>query len=40
MKLFTFDNRLVVKKIGSLTDADKKAVANALQRLPATGADS
>jgi len=40
MKLFTLDNRLVVKKIGSLTEADKKAVAKALQRLLATRPDS
>jgi mRNA interferase MazF len=40
MKLFTLDNRLIVKKIGALTDTDKKAVANALHRLLATGADS
>ena len=33
MKLFTIDNRLIVKKIGMLTDNDKKAVVTALQRL-------
>ena len=33
MKLFTLDNRLIVKKIGMLTDKDKEAVINALQRL-------
>jgi mRNA interferase MazF len=40
MKLFTLDNRLIVKKIGTLTDTDKKAVAKALQRLLATTMDS
>jgi mRNA interferase MazF len=40
MKLFTLDSRLVVKKIGSLTEADKKAVAKASQRLLATRPDS
>jgi mRNA interferase MazF len=33
MKLFTLDNRLIVKKIGALTGNDKKAVIKALQRL-------
>ena len=33
MKLFTLDSRLIVKKIGTLTDSDKKAVGKALQRL-------
>jgi mRNA interferase MazF len=33
MKLFTLDNRLIVKKIGGLTDKDKKAVTRALQSL-------
>jgi mRNA interferase MazF len=33
MKLFTLDSRLIVKKIGTLTNRDKKAVGRALQRL-------
>ena len=33
MKLFTLDSRLIVKKIGTLTNRDKKAVGKALQRL-------
>jgi mRNA interferase MazF len=33
MKLFTLDSRLIVKKIGTLTDSDKKAVGKALQSL-------
>ena len=33
MKLFTLDSRLIVKKIGTLSDSDKKAVAKALQSL-------
>jgi mRNA interferase MazF len=33
MKLFTLDSRLIVKKIGKLTNRDKKAVGKALQRL-------
>ncbi len=33
MKLFTLDSRLIVKKIGTLTNRDKKAVVKALQRL-------
>lgn len=37
MKLFTLDNRLIVKKIGTLADKDQKAVAKALQGLLATG---
>jgi mRNA interferase MazF len=47
MKLFTLDSRLIVKKIGTLTNRDKKAVENALQRLlgieiepPIPGAES
>ena len=36
MKLFTLDNRLIVKKIGTLNDKDKKAVTTALQSLLAT----
>jgi mRNA interferase MazF len=30
MKLFTLDVRLILKKIGALTDKDRKAVINAL----------
>ncbi len=33
MKLFTLDKRLIVRKIGMLTAADKKAVARALRSL-------
>jgi hypothetical protein len=33
MKLFTLDSRLIVKKIGTLTNRDKKAVGKAMQRL-------
>ena len=33
MKLFTLDCRLIVKKIGALTDSDRKAVKKALQSL-------
>lgn len=33
MKLFTLDNRLIVKKIGTLNDKDQNAVTKALQRL-------
>ena len=33
MKLFTLDCRLIVKKIGTLTDSDRKAVKKALQSL-------
>ena len=33
MKLFTLDNRLIVKKMGTLNDQDKKAVTNALRNL-------
>jgi hypothetical protein len=33
MKLFTLDHRLILKKIGALTDKDRKAVINALGRL-------
>ena len=33
MKLFTLDYRLILKKIGALTDKDSKAVINALCRL-------
>lgn len=40
MKLFTLDSRLIVRKIGTLTDTDKMAVTKALQRLLATRTDS
>ena len=33
MKLFTLDHRLIIKKIGTLTNKDKQAVAKALDRL-------
>ena len=33
MKLFTLDHRLIIKKIGTLTNKDMKAVINALGRL-------
>ena len=33
MKIFTLDCRLIVKKIGTLSNRDKKAVGKALQRL-------
>ena len=33
MKLFTLDVRLILKKIGALTDKDRKAVISALGRL-------
>jgi len=33
MKLFTLDSRLIVKKIGTLTDRNKKAVRKALLSL-------
>jgi mRNA interferase MazF len=33
MKLFTLDNRLIVKKIGMLTDFDKQSVIKALKSL-------
>ena len=33
MKLFTLDNRLIVKKIGNLAGQDKRAVARALRSL-------
>jgi mRNA interferase MazF len=33
MKLFTLDSRLIVKKIGTLTNRDKKAVGKVLQSL-------
>jgi mRNA interferase MazF len=33
MKLFTLDERLILKKIGALPDKDRKAVINALGRL-------
>ena len=37
MKLFTLDSRLIVKKIGTLTNRDKKAVGKALQSLLGIG---
>jgi predicted transcriptional regulator len=37
MKLFTLDSRLIVKKIGTLTNRDKTAVGKALQRLLGSG---
>ena len=33
MKLFTLDSRLILKRIGSLSDKDQKAVKKALQYL-------
>lgn len=33
MKLFTLDNRLIVKKIGKLTVKDERAVSKTLRRL-------
>ena len=33
MKLFTLDNRMIVKKIGELTGRDKRAVKGALRSL-------
>jgi len=33
MKLFTLDNRLIVKKIGKLTTEDQRAVARTLRSL-------
>jgi mRNA interferase MazF len=39
MKLFTLDNRLIVKKIGTLNDKDKKAIIKALQSLLVTKLD-
>jgi mRNA-degrading endonuclease toxin of MazEF toxin-antitoxin module len=33
MKLFTLDNRLIVRKAGSLDEADRRAVEEAIQRL-------
>lgn len=33
MKLFTLDNRLIIKKIGGLSVKDQKAVKNNLQKL-------
>lgn len=33
MKLFTLDHRLIFKKIGTLTNKDKQAVAKAIGRL-------
>ncbi len=39
MKLFTLDNRLIVKKIGTLNDKDKKSVIKALRSLLVTKLD-
>ena len=39
MKLFTLDNRLIVRKIGTLNNKDKKAVIKALQSLLVTELD-
>jgi mRNA interferase MazF len=36
MKLFALDNRLIVKKIGTLNDKDKKAVIKRLRSLLVT----
>ena len=33
MKLFTLDNRLIVKKIGALNNKDKKAVIKVLRKI-------
>jgi len=33
MKLFTLDNRLIIKKIGQLSNKDQKRVVKALQNL-------
>ena len=33
MKLFTLDHRLIIKKIGTLTNKDKQTVRKALERL-------
>jgi mRNA interferase MazF len=39
MKLFTLDNRLIVKKIGTINSKDKNAVINALRSLLGTKLD-
>jgi mRNA interferase MazF len=39
MKLFTLDNRLIVKKIGTLNSKDKKAVIMAIRSLLGTKLD-
>jgi mRNA interferase MazF len=39
MKLFTLDNRLIAKKIGTLNSKDKKAVIKALRSLLGTKLD-
>ena len=36
MKLFTLDNRLIIKKIGTINDKDKKSVKKAVQSLLVT----
>lgn len=33
MKLFTLDNRLIIRKIGALSDADRGRVVESLRRL-------
>jgi mRNA interferase MazF len=33
MKLFTLDNRLILDRVGSLSENDRRAVAQALRRL-------
>lgn len=33
MKLFTLDNRLILRKVGSLDDVDQRAVAQAMKQL-------
>jgi mRNA interferase MazF len=37
MKLFTLDNRVILRKIGSLYDEDRRAVAQALNELLGAG---
>jgi len=33
MKIFTLDNRLILKRVGGLNDADRRTVARALKHL-------
>jgi hypothetical protein len=33
MKLFTLDNRVILRKVGDLSNDDRRAVAQALSRL-------
>lgn len=33
MKLFTLDNRLIIRQVGNLTDTDRKAVVSAYTKL-------